>query len=71
MSPLVVCITQERKLDDGAEGVEHFLEGDRMPLGDHGKGEELLAGFGYVYYSDTDYEMILIWSGERKLTDLA
>lgn len=52
MSPFIICVSQERELDDGAEGVEYFLKGDGMPICDHGEGKKLLAGFGYVYYSD-------------------
>jgi hypothetical protein len=35
-------------LDDGAEGVEDFLDGCLVPFSDGGEGEIGLAGFGYV-----------------------
>jgi hypothetical protein len=38
-------------LDDGAEGVEDFLDGLLVSFCDGREGEVGLAGFGYVYNS--------------------
>jgi hypothetical protein len=44
----VICVSEERELDDGGEGVEDFLDWDLVPFCYGGEGEELLTGFGDV-----------------------
>jgi hypothetical protein len=44
----VICVSEERELDDAGEGVEDFLDWDLVPFCYGGEGEELLTGFGDV-----------------------
>lgn len=48
MPSFVICVSEERELDDAGEGVEDFLDWDLVPFCYGGEGEELLTGFGDV-----------------------
>lgn len=66
MASVIRCRTQKGKLDDGAEGVENFLDRYLMSFGDCGEGEVFLAGFSYV--DNAEWEMSIFKNNYGRMT---